>query len=107
MEKLHISSVNSIRKMPELFTTLLGKSFMKIIKSRGPITDPWGIPLITSCQSEYELFTLTEFCEPAMLQPNPGCFPLFHSSGLCTIDVYTTVIVSLKVGDVALCQMLS
>ena len=44
------------RKMSELLTTL-GKSFMNVIKGRGPIYDPWGIPLITYWQSEYELFT--------------------------------------------------
>ena len=30
-------------------------------KSRGPITDPCGIPLMTFCQSENELFTLTRW----------------------------------------------
>ena len=35
-----------------VFFITSGRSFMKITKRRGPITDPCGIPLITSCQLE-------------------------------------------------------
>ena len=47
-----------IRNASELLITS-GISFIKITNSRGPITDPCGIPLVTSCQDENELLPLT------------------------------------------------
>ena len=58
-----MSSAN--RKMSELFT-MLGKLFMNMMKTRGPITEHWGIPLANlnmNC-----LLGHVEFCEPTMLQ---------------------------------------
>ena len=58
-----------------------GKSFMIMIKSRGPITDPWVFHLL--CLASLNMNCVighVEFCEPAMLQSSPVCFPLFHKS---------------------------
>ena len=39
----------------------LGRSFMYMTNSRGPNTDPWGIPDVTSFYSELLPF-ITTFC---------------------------------------------
>ena len=55
------SSVNSLHM---LYFTSSGISLMKITKSIGPSTEPWGIPLITPFHSDVIPSTLTHWLLP-------------------------------------------
>ena len=44
----------------EHFDVCCGRSFIYIMKSRGPRRDPWGTPLVTGTVSDSESFTFTD-----------------------------------------------
>ncbi|PKU47282.1 wd repeat-containing protein hypothetical protein [Limosa lapponica baueri] len=52
----------------------LSRSLMKVLNRTGPNTEPWGTPLVTSCQLDLTLFNSIHH-NPLSLVIEPFCYP--------------------------------
>ena len=64
MESTAPPSLVSSANLLKVHSTPVPRSFMKTLKSTGPKTDPWGIPLVTGCKPDITPFTIILWAQP-------------------------------------------
>jgi len=71
-------------KMLRMLSTHASRSLVKMFNRTGPSIEPWGAALVTDCQPDVALFTMTCWAlVPSAVWTCSSCFWTVYSEGRC------------------------